>query len=134
VPIPESAFTEPLRWQADTGVPSSLVGGYYIGPGKNGQAATDGSGLSEEGQYLNLLWTRSSSPDDAAATLPAGHGAPSRAQMLAQLAAWKPAAVVAVTTRSSPLGEYLTSILGPPSSTGEMIAWRLRPGSRLPHG
>jgi hypothetical protein len=129
VPIPESAFTEPLRWQADTGVPSSLVGGYYIGPGKNGQAATDGSGLSEEGQYLNLLWTRSSSPDDATAALPAGHGAPSRAQMRAQLAAWKEAAVVAVTTRRSPLGEYLTSILGPPtSSTGAMMAWRLGRG------
>jgi len=131
VPVPESSFTEPLRWQADTGVPSSLVGGYYIGPGKNGQAATDGTGLSAEGRYLNLLWTRSSSPAAAMATVSAGVRDPSRAQMLAQLAAWKPAAVAAVTTRRSPLGDYLTSILGPPaSSTGEVLAWRLSPGSR----
>ena len=33
VPIPMSTFTEPLRWQADTGEPGSLVGGYFIGPG-----------------------------------------------------------------------------------------------------
>jgi hypothetical protein len=48
VPIAVSTFTEPLRWQADTGVPSSMVGGYYMGPVRSGRAATDGSGLSPE--------------------------------------------------------------------------------------
>ncbi len=32
LPIPVSTFTEPLRWQADTGEPSSMVGGYFMGP------------------------------------------------------------------------------------------------------
>ena len=30
VPVPMSTFTEPLRWQADTGQPATLVGGYFI--------------------------------------------------------------------------------------------------------
>ena len=32
VPVPMSTFTEPLRWQADTGQPAKLVGGYFMGP------------------------------------------------------------------------------------------------------
>ena len=34
LPIPVSTFTEPLRWEADTGVPSSMYGGYFMGPGR----------------------------------------------------------------------------------------------------
>ena len=47
------------------------------------------------------------------------------AQMRAQIAAWKAAAVVAVTARNSVLGRYLTALLGPPSEvTGNVMAWR----------
>jgi hypothetical protein len=45
VPMPMSGFTEPLRWQADTGQPGALVGGYYMGPDGHGRARTDGRGL-----------------------------------------------------------------------------------------
>ena len=49
----------------------------------------------------------------------------SDARMRAQIAAWKAAAVVAVTARSSALGRYLTALLGPPSQvTGDVMAWR----------
>ena len=51
-------YTEPLRWQADTGEPASMVGGYFMGPTWSGQAATDGNGLSSEAMYLNQLWAR----------------------------------------------------------------------------
>ena len=53
VPIPMSTFTEPLRWQADTGEPGSLVGGYFIGPAWNGRRYTDGNGTPPAGLYLN---------------------------------------------------------------------------------
>jgi hypothetical protein len=46
----------------------------------------------------------------------------------AQLAAWDPAAVVAVTGDHSALGRYLTSLLGPPAvSEGGVLGWRLDP-------
>ncbi len=45
--------------------------------------------------------------------------------MRAQIAAWKVAAVVAVTARNSVLGRYLTALLGPPSEVaGNVMAWR----------
>ena len=45
VPVPMSTFTEPLRWQADTGQPASIVGGYFMGPAWDGHAYIDGNGL-----------------------------------------------------------------------------------------
>jgi hypothetical protein len=126
LPIPVSTFTEALRWQADTGVPSSMFGGYFMGPGRDGQAETDGVGLSAGGQYLNRLWMQSSgSGAAAAAARRAGLPATAYGQMETQLAAWHPAAVVAVTGVRSALGRFLTSLLGPPAaSAGGVLGWR----------
>lgn len=127
VPVAVSTFTEPLRWQADTGVPSSMVGGYYMGPNRSGHAATDGSGLSLEGLYLNRLWALGSGGATGAGRRPS-QPRPDPAQMRAQLAAWNPDAVVAVTSDQSALGRYLTRLLGPPSAgAGGVLGWRLRP-------
>ena len=137
VPIAASTFTEPLRWQADTGQPGALVGGYYMGPKANGQAFTDGSGTPPAGRYLNYLWARSPAGLPASITgeaphtsfltsgKPAAVRAPSRAQMLSQFRAWRVAAVVAVTQRNTVLGRYLISLLGPPAVVaGDVMAWR----------
>jgi hypothetical protein len=137
VPVPMSTFTEPLRWQADTGQPRTLVGGYFMGPARNGRAYTDGSGLSQAGRYLNILWTESGAGLPVALTggVPAsahpgspsyvGIGKVSLAKMLAQIAAWHVTAVVAVTVRNSDLADYLTALLGPPAVvTGDVMAWR----------
>ena len=136
VPVPMSTFTEPLRWQADTGQPATLVGGYFMGPAWNGHAYTDGNGLSQAGRYLNFLWAESGTGLPASLTggVPASArpGSPSYApiaavnprRMLAQIAAWHVTAVVAVTARDSVLGDYLTSLLGPPSVVvGNVMAW-----------
>ena len=128
VPIPERTYTAPLRWQADTGVPSAMYGGYFMGPTWNGQpAATDGNGLSSEAQYLNQLWAQSSHVSVAAvATVPAIGIYPDAVQMRAQLAGWKPAAVVAVTRPHSAFARYLTGLLGQPTVTdGGVLGWRL---------
>lgn len=115
VPIPMSTFTSPLRWQAVTGQPSSMVGGYFIGPAWNGGAYIDGDGLSDQAKYLNELW--------AGASVPAP---PSNASVLAQLSTWHPAAVVAVTNSSSVLGKYLIALLGQPSvNAGGVLGWRV---------
>ncbi len=137
VPIPMSTFTEPMRWQADTGEPGSLVGGYFMGPAWDGKAYIDGEGTPQAGRYLNFLWAESG------AGLPAGldTGIPASAyarsgsllpvkavslqQMRAQIAAWRVAAIVAVAARNSVLGDYLTVLLGPPQvAAGDVLAWR----------
>jgi hypothetical protein len=136
VPIPVSRFTEPLRWQADTSEPGSLVGGYFIGPGVNGHAYVNGAGLPPAGRYLNVLWTESTAglPSWLTAGAPgstyARPGTPplgmlSLAQMRDQIAAWRVNAVVAVVARNSLLGQYLTELLGPPViGSGDVLAWR----------
>jgi hypothetical protein len=136
VPVPMSTFTEPLRWQADTDQPGALVGGYFMGPARNGHAYTDGNGLSQAGRYLDFLWAESGTglPTSLTGGVPASArpGSPGYVpiaavndrQMLAQIAAWHVTAVVAVTLRNSVLGGYLTNLLGPPSVVaGDVMAW-----------
>ncbi|MBV9451044.1 MAG: hypothetical protein JO345_34665 [Streptosporangiaceae bacterium] len=137
VPVPQAAFTEPLRWQADSGQPGSLVGGYFMGPAWNGHAFIDGSGTPPAGMYLDQVWKASATALPAVLTAEApvnsapssGGDAPAKAitikQMRAQLRVWRPAAVVAVTTPGSVLAQYLTVLLGRPvAAAGDVIAWR----------
>ena len=138
VPVPMSTFTEPLRWQADTGEPGSLVGGYFMGPAWDGRAYIDGNGTPQAGRYLNFLWAESGGglPAWMGAGIPPsaytrpGTLAPVKAvsleQMRAQIAAWRVAAIVAVVRQNSVLGWYLTVLLGPPQVTaGDVLAWRV---------
>ena len=139
VPVPTNILTAAMRWQADNGQPAALVGGYFIGPGTGGQAYIGGNGVSPTAWYLDRLWATGLAPASAfagaaeAAGLPtAGQAgpasagpAPDPAQALADLAAWRPAAVVAVTAAGSPLARYLVGLLGPPSvQSGTVLSWR----------
>jgi len=137
VPIPMSTFTEPLRWQADTGEPGSLVGGYFMGPAWNGRGYIDGNGTPAAGLYLNAMWTRSQAglPRALAAGVPANayRGSPGNVQvkvvtdrkMREQIRAWRVSAVIAVVRPDSPLGQYLTALLGrPAAAAGDVLAWR----------
>jgi hypothetical protein len=121
VPIPTPTFTEPMRWQADTGQPAEMIGGYFTGPGPGGQAYIGGGGVTPTALFLNAAWK---------GHLPAGP--PSQAQVRAQLSQWRPAAVVAVTGARSRLGRYLIRLLGDPAiRSGNVLAWRrLPPGIR----
>jgi hypothetical protein len=125
VPIPTATFTDPMRWQADTGAPSSLVGGYFIGPAPNGHAYVGGDGLSAEAQYLNRLWLESAS-GAVPGGIPVSGPVPAAGQMRQQIANWDPSAVVAVTSPSSPLGTYLIALFGQPSAVAaDVLGWRL---------
>jgi hypothetical protein len=118
IPVPYSHRTEPLRWQADTGEPGSLNGGWFVGPNQDGHATVEWFGprkISNFLLYLDALWAGSS-----AAVPP-----PSR-QIRADLAYLRPAAVVAVTSRGSPLERFLYGLFGPPAvGVGDVLAWRL---------
>jgi len=115
VPVPTATLTAAMRWQADTGEPGSLIGGYFTGPAWNGRAYVEGNGVAATAQYLDSLW--SAGPRAAA---------PSPVQLKTDLDTWRPAAVVAVTSPGSALGRYLVRLFGrPPIHSGRVLAWRL---------
>jgi hypothetical protein len=118
--VPLQAATV-MRWQADTGVPGSVIGGYCIAPTPGtGQAELCGSGRKSTADYLNDLWLGKP-----------GAVAPSTAQLRSDLRYWRPAAIVAVTSRDSRLGRYLSNVFGPPAlQDGSMLAWRPVPVPR----
>jgi hypothetical protein len=116
VPVPTATLTDALRWQADSGAQISLNGGYFQGPASNGHAYVEGNGLPPLAAYLDGLWT-GSSPGTP----------PTPAQARATIAAWDPAAVVAVAGRRPALARYLTTILGRPAFTRDsVLVWRMR--------
>jgi hypothetical protein len=115
VPISYQHSPDMMRWQADTGEPASMIGGWFIGPDRTGQARAYGDG--PVARVVGSL--------DALLDAPSTARAPSAALMRADLASWRPAAVVAVTSPSSRLGHFLTGLLGPPTfRIGSVLAWR----------
>ena len=115
VPVPWGAIPQPLRWQADTGEPGSIIGGAFIAPSEQGRKSRAGrAGQTVTTRYLNALW-KGTSPAVV----------PTRAQIRADLETWQPAAVIAVTSRGSRLGRYLTGLLGWPAvEAGGVLGWR----------
>ena len=115
VPVPYGSVWQPLRWYAQTGYPGSMNGGYFIGPNRTGRALTyGGRGPRAIARSVDALWTHAHR-----------YKPPTAAQMRGYVARWKPAAVVAVTKRSSRLGRLLVTVLGPPSfTTGRVVVWR----------
>ena len=111
--IPDLRFG--MRWQAESGVPGSMVGGgATIAPAPDGQATSYIYNRRPTAKYLEALYLG----------LPGAH-APSRAQLRADLAYWHLAAIVAVTTWNTRLGRYLAAEFGPPTiQVGDMLAWR----------
>ena len=116
VPVPSGHVSQPLRWYAETGYPGSMNGGYFIGPNRNGKAmGYGGRGPEHIAKSIDSLWHPASQADG-----------PTRAQMRRYVVRrWRPAAVVAVTKRSSRLGRLLVTVLGTPSfTTGRVVVWR----------
>jgi hypothetical protein len=133
VPVPADSFTSPLRWQADTGLPASMVSGYFIGPVQGGQAFVGAYGLSSTALYLNWLWQESGTGSYSPAGLQASGKVPQDAQAVAWIRATQVSAVVAVTSPDSPLAAYVTSLLGPPvTQSGGVLGWATAAGSAYP--
>jgi hypothetical protein len=110
VPVPDVAHDQAMRWQATTGEPGELIGGYFYEPGLDREPTFY---TSPGDAILYQLWT--------------GHAAGPSAlpQMRAEMAYWRPAAVVAVTPEGSLLANFLTSLLGRPAlQVGAVLAWR----------
>jgi hypothetical protein len=115
-PFPWEGATQVLRWQAVTGEPTTMIGGDFIAAGAPGHQNRAGrAGLTPTTEYIDALYAGES-----------GVPAPSAAQIHADLAAMKPAAVVADTSAGSPLGRYLMRLFGPPTThIDSVLGWRL---------
>jgi dTDP-glucose 4,6-dehydratase len=105
-----------MRWQAETGVPGSMVGGGdFIEPDATGHATSYIYHRLITVRYLTALWDG----------FPARHR-PSQAQIREDLAYWQLAAIVTVTSRDSRLYSFLTGEFGPPAvQVDNVMAWRL---------
>jgi len=113
-----------LRWQAETGVPGSMVGGGdFIEPNATGQATSYIYNRLSTAVYLTTLWQGKSSGR-----------APSQSQIRKDLAYWRLSAIVAPTGRNSRLARFLTREFGVPAvQVGDVLAWRI-PSGRPPPG
>jgi hypothetical protein len=117
-PFPYAGTSQVMRWQADTGEPATMIGGDFIAPDQSARNSRAGrSALTPTASYINLLYSQSPQ---------ASRYQPSAAQIHADLAAWKPAAVVADTSPGSSLGRFLIGVFGPPATRiGTVLGWRL---------
>jgi hypothetical protein len=122
VPVPTARIpqVEVMRWQAETGEPATMIGGFFVGPDKTGQERINIPGpATTAADYLDSLWD----PLEQASPPPPG-------LMRSVLGYWRPAAVIAVTSQDSRLGHYLTGLLGQPAfAVGDVLAWK---APRLP--
>jgi hypothetical protein len=116
VPVASGRRPEVLRWEADTGNPASMIGGYFVGPNKYGQQMVYIPGPTTTATlYLDSLWNGRPESDR-----------PSHGLIKSDLAYWRPAAVVAVTSPGWRLGRYLIGLFGQPTfRAGQVLAWRL---------
>ncbi|MHB1594376.1 MAG: hypothetical protein ACYCO9_18300 [Streptosporangiaceae bacterium] len=131
VPIPNSGLTNAMRWQATAGTDISLIGGYFLGPAWNGQAYVDGNGARPTASYLDALWLAGPNGRSAPYAQVTRVARPAPSVVRADVAFWRPAAVVAEAGRGTALGRYLISLFGRPSAVnGSIMAWRLPYGGR----
>ena len=80
VPIPNVGHSMPMRWQADTGEPGSMIGGYYLGPAPGTrQAMFDPMPARSTAHYLDKVWAGIRPLNSAAV-----------ASIRAALAVWRP--------------------------------------------
>jgi hypothetical protein len=125
-PFPYGGTSQVMRWQADTGYPATMIGGDFISPDKPGPLGRAGrAGMTPTSYYMDQLYN------------PAlGDGTePTPAQIQSDLAAWKPNAVVAVTSPSSPLGQFLILQFGQPNThIGQVLGWKYKPGAGYASG
>jgi hypothetical protein len=58
LPFPRPSETLALRWIADSGEPSAMIGGYFVGPGIDGRARLGPQVARRVPEYQDYLWAR----------------------------------------------------------------------------
>lgn len=107
-----------MEWQAQTGLPISIIGGYCIAPSPSGKAERCATVRKSTAAYLSSR---------RRPRLPAGPSAGIRAD----LRYWRPAAIVAVAGRGSWRARFLGRLFGRPAGrVGDVVVWRMTAASR----
>jgi dolichyl-phosphate beta-glucosyltransferase len=116
VPIPWGHASQVMRWQAETGVPGTMNAGYFIGSNEQGQAKSYGTRrIRPIATLVDGLWAGTRVAPDSVTTR----------KLRSDIAYWRPAAVVAVTSRTTRIGRLLITLLGQPTfQSGRVLAWR----------
>jgi hypothetical protein len=124
-PFPYGRTSQVMRWVGTSGVPRTMIGGMFISQNSSRELSRSGkAGLTATGCYIDELYAGQTSAL-----------APTTAQIKADLATMKPAAVVADTTAAAPLGQFLIRLFGPPAThIGQVLGWRLSGSAALPQG
>jgi hypothetical protein len=116
VPLPYSQQGEAMLWQADTGQPTDLVAGWFLGPNASGEGFDAYWGPKFTSDTAECLNTLSKGP----ARVPGCAEA-----IRSSIGYWHPSAVVADTSPGAPLGQFLIQTLGQPAiQDGQVLAWR----------
>jgi hypothetical protein len=125
VPVPNGGVTRPMRWYAVHALPQHMVGGDFIDAAAKGRSSRSGRAAETAlGLYLDALWVKARNPGPP----------PTQAQVLAQMAAWRPAGIVADAPPSTPIGKYLLTIFGPPTGRfGRFLTWLTGPSGMPLH-
>jgi len=120
-PFPYAGTSQVMRWQANTGYPATMIGGDFIAPDQPGNIGRAGrAGMTPTSYYMDDLYN----PALGDAALP------SPAQIQSDLAGWKPNAVVAAASPSSPLGKFMIRLFGQPDThIGDVLGWKFKPGT-----
>jgi hypothetical protein len=118
IPYPSLRQAQVLRWQAETGQPRAMIGGYFVGPDAKGQAAFPWAIEGPQTAFTDYLSALSQGLHPPS---------PPGAEVRAAMAFWRPSAVVAVTGPQSPVARALTRLFGRPAfHIGEVLSWQLR--------
>jgi hypothetical protein len=119
LPFPAGIDVVVESWQADTGQPGSLIGGYFLAPGPTGRASfyfTHPTPQTEVATYLFDIW-KGKHPS------PALSDAEIRAVIVRD---WRTGAIVAVTNRQSAIAHLLIRLFGEPTyHIDSILSWRL---------
>lgn len=122
-PYPWGGEAQVMRWQADSNLPRTMIGGMFIAPGVAGRAGRAGrAGYTDTGKYFNALYNGQFRSTRL----------PTLGQVRKDMASMKPNDLVAVTSLSQPLGQYLEQLFGPPTvHYASVLGWKLKPGQTI---
>ncbi len=125
-PFPDAATSFMIRWTATAGEPTTMIGGDFIAPDEPPLESRAGrAALNPTTCYLATI-SGQAAAGQMTPPCPSTPTRPTTAQVRADLAQMKPQDVVAVTTPSSPLGKFLISLFGAPTTRiGRVLGWRL---------
>jgi hypothetical protein len=125
LPMSMAGESYAMRWQAATGDPGAMIGGYYLGPNASGQVGFTFSVRDTQTKverYLNDLWLGYRNDH----WFLGQRFVPSPELIRTELGALHTAAIVVPARPGWPIASLLTRVYGQPTfNVGGVLSWRL---------